>query len=474
MDQTVIFDLDGTLADTRKVSGPALKRIAQASGLAEPTDTVIAAAIGVSGDDFYRLVYPDAAPEALSELADRVFAQEKLIAVALGKDLLFDGAEALLDALSNAGCRLAIASTGEEAHVESVLRVTGLTGRFETIVCGHNDKTAMLADILKRHGIAPASAVMVGDKPKDSGAASDNGLPSVGAGWGFSTADELTGFTLTAQTPTDAIAAITLLQTVSACIESPRNRIPKDAALLPELAGQRIYEFPLFGVADSRDDAFAVLKQPGVIGPHVLSPLEWQPDAASVISMFFPFTEAVRKSNRRPQLPSEAWLHGRYEGQETLNAILRDAAGALEAVGFSALVPSSDARYAAPGVPPFSSRWSERHVAYACGLGTFGLSHGLITKRGMAGRFGSLLTTAALRPVARTYTDITEWCTRCGACIARCPVQAITPAGKQHPPCSDFLDDTRARHAPRYGCGKCQTAVPCESGRPLRGAPATS
>ena len=59
-------------------------------------------------------------------------------------------------------------------------------------------------------------------------------------------------------------------------------------------------------------------------------------------------------------------------------------------------------------------------------------------------------------------------CSGCGACIRRCPVNAITPRGKEHPPCSDFLDETKIRFAPRYGCGKCQVQVPCMSGIPAR------
>ena len=37
-----------------------------------------------------------------------------------------------------------------------------------------------------------------------------------------------------------------------------------------------------------------------------------------------------------------------------------------------------------------ASTWSERHVAYVSGLGTFGLSGGLITAKGQAVRLGSV------------------------------------------------------------------------------------
>ncbi|MDR2480411.1 MAG: 4Fe-4S binding protein [Treponema sp.] len=60
-----------------------------------------------------------------------------------------------------------------------------------------------------------------------------------------------------------------------------------------------------------------------------------------------------------------------------------------------------------------------------------------------------------------------ECCIRCGSCVSNCPVRAISlERGKDHPPCSAFLERTREQCKPRYGCGKCQVQVPCESGVP--------
>ncbi|MDR3200897.1 MAG: 4Fe-4S binding protein, partial [Spirochaetales bacterium] len=105
--------------------------------------------------------------------------------------------------------------------------------------------------------------------------------------------------------------------------------------------------------------------------------------------------------------------------------------------------------------------------AYACGLGTFSLSRGLITKKGVAGRFGSVITSLAIPATGRPYSGLYDYCTNCGACLRNCPVRAISREnGKDHVPCSRFLNKTRAENAPYYGCGKCQTATPCETGIP--------
>jgi len=60
----------------------------------------------------------------------------------------------------------------------------------------------------------------------------------------------------------------------------------------------------------------------------------------------------------------------------------------------------------------------------------------------------------------------------CGACGKNCPVNAISlDKGKNHVICSAFLERTAEKYKPRYGCGKCQIGVPCESSVPKKCKP---
>ncbi len=263
---------------------------------------------------------------------------------------------------------------------------------------------------------------------------------------------------------------------------APGNDITPEDAIDPALAGVRLYDPPLLGFGDAADGLFDRLRQAEAVGPWYLPPREWMPQARTVVSLFFPFSLAVRKSNRGDAAqPSALWLHGRIEGQSFIAALMRQLCGALEQKGITCCIPAQDPRFALsldgkglPGFPAdktpiFTSNWSERHAAYVCGLGSFGLSGGIITEKGMAGRLASMLLDIAVPPDTRAYTDIYANCIRCGLCQKRCPVEAISPQmEKSNVRCKAWLLETKARYAPRLGCGKCQTAVPCEDKNPAR------
>jgi len=229
---------------------------------------------------------------------------------------------------------------------------------------------------------------------------------------------------------------------------------------VPDLGGLLIYDTPLVAAAAADDALFEQLKQPVMLGPRHMSPGEWMSDVKTIITYFLPYTAEVRTANRTPGLPAPEWLYGRIEGEEFNNALRRHLIGFFAAAGCRAMAPALDERFSVAGL---ISNWSERHAAFIAGLGTFSLNASLITKAGAAGRLGSVLVNTRLEPTPRPYTQRDEYCTGCGACIARCPAGAVTAHGKEHRPCAEFLEDTRARFRPRYGCGKCQTAVPCEA-----------
>lgn len=252
-----------------------------------------------------------------------------------------------------------------------------------------------------------------------------------------------------------------IFQDITAFVEKdPRN-------FLPDLNGIRVFDTPLLGVASAADELFERFLAPGVIGPHHRLPVQWLDGARSVLSYFLPFSLPIRASNRCAGAPSEEWLYGRIEGEALNNAVRARLVEMVAELGGRAVAPALDPRYQ---VVDLKSNWSERHAGYAAGLGTFGLGRSFITARGSAGRMGSVITDLELPPTLRQAGPYAH-CPQlsggtCGECIPRCPVRSIKVEGKELAKCQAYLGFIRKKFAPRYGCGKCQTGVPCEAAIP--------
>jgi epoxyqueuosine reductase QueG len=176
-------------------------------------------------------------------------------------------------------------------------------------------------------------------------------------------------------------------------------------------------------------------------------------------------------------MPSRRWYYVYLHGEALNRKIRARLEEALNRAGIPvvapALYPDWDRRRSEErGI---GSNWSERHAAYAAGLGSFGLSDGLITAVGQAHRLGSVVCKAALPPTPRRVSHHHGECpgfrvqSPCSGCIRRCPAGAITRAGHDKDICAAYLARLAGRGRDAYGleaatCGLCQVGVPCENG----------
>jgi epoxyqueuosine reductase QueG len=251
------------------------------------------------------------------------------------------------------------------------------------------------------------------------------------------------------------------------------NRITADIAKKPEYVGRKIHEGVICGVAAAGDPVISSLKAGRGANIDMMQPEEWLPGSKSVISFFMPIARWITDENAGGNWPSDAWLHGRIEGQASSDKAVSALADKLRREEHEVVIPTHDPRLKIfmkfAGYPKslYTANWSERHVAFAAGLGTFGLSRGIITELGMAGRFMSIVTTLAIEPTPRPYSDLLEYCSKCGACIRACPSGAISLEHlKNHDICDAYLVKIRQKEEPYYGCGKCQCGMPCSFGIP--------
>ncbi len=263
-------------------------------------------------------------------------------------------------------------------------------------------------------------------------------------------------------------------------IASPENRMNE--------AGEPAWAKPLVGFSSGADPLYAFYKRD--IGPFYVLPIEFfrsshpgleaKPEELTVISWVLPQTELTKADHRREnRMPCERWARARIMGEGVSMKLRKYLVEELERRGYLAVAPMLSPLWHQENSKKylFASTWSERHAAYAAGLGTFSLSDGLITAAGIAHRVGSVIVKTDIAPTPRAYTDHHAYCLfyangTCGACIKKCPAGAISEKGHDKQKCSDYVDTTHAfveehYHFKGYGCGLCQVGVPCESGIPL-------
>jgi epoxyqueuosine reductase len=242
----------------------------------------------------------------------------------------------------------------------------------------------------------------------------------------------------------------------------------------------------LVGIASGEDPIFQDYKE--IIGSFHLTPeeaffkycekkkLECSTDNLSVVAFILPINQNTKKDNFNysKEWPSERWAHTRLFGEESNVKLQAYLVNELKKLGINAVAPAIEKylfkthRKHEKGV--WASNWSHRHIAFAAGLGSFGLSDGFINKKGLAMRCGSLIMDYELpSDAANRPEDPYYYCNRCGVCVKRCPAQAISlETGHDKQKCSELVMGTVPYIKEHYkiniySCGLCQVGVPCEN-----------
>ncbi len=263
---------------------------------------------------------------------------------------------------------------------------------------------------------------------------------------------------------------------------------------LENQTGEKAFENPLVGFAGGDDALFEDYKTH--VGPFHWTPLEIfritfpesriEAGELTVISWILPQTSRTCADNRKQnRFPAERWVRARVFGEKINENIRLYLIRRLEGKGIQAVAPILSPLWSREISPQYgyASKWSERHAAYAAGLGTFGLCNGLITERGKAMRTGSVVARYRIPPSPRPYKNHNAYCLffakgSCGKCIGRCPAGAISEKGHDKEKCKThtrgeillgYIKENYGFEGPaKKGCGLCQTKVPCENRNPVR------
>ncbi len=187
----IVFDWDGTLADSTSIIATSLQRACADVGEPVPCEADARFVIGLGLADALRRVAPGLPRERWPMLSERYRHHY------LSRDAaipLFAGARELLDELDAAGFLLGLATGKSRAGLARALAQHGLLDRFVATRCAdegfpkpHPD---MLLHLMDRVGAAPGETLMIGDTTHDLELAKNAGASALAVSYG---AHELEG-----------------------------------------------------------------------------------------------------------------------------------------------------------------------------------------------------------------------------------------------------------------------------------------
>lgn len=187
--RAVLFDFDGTLADTAPDLSRAINRLRAARGLDDfPLEKLRPfASAGARGmlQAALRILpehpeFGSMRDEFLRHYADAICVDTRL----------FPGMELLLEEIEKRGLRWGIVTNKSARFTHAIVAALGLTRRAACVVSGDTTPhlkphPASLLHAAKELALEPAACVYLGDDLRDIQAARAAGMRSVAVGWGY-------------------------------------------------------------------------------------------------------------------------------------------------------------------------------------------------------------------------------------------------------------------------------------------------
>ena len=194
--ELLIFDWDGTLADSIGRIVESMNAAAVRAGAAQSSDDAIKGIIGLALDEAIHTLYPHLEPVQVESF--RQHYADIYTALDQQPSPLFEGVSESLDAFRAEGYRLAVATGKARRGLDRVLKANGWQAFFDITRAADETRgkphPLMLEEILGHCGVEPQRALMVGDSAFDLQMASNAGMHSVAVGYGAMSLQALAEF----------------------------------------------------------------------------------------------------------------------------------------------------------------------------------------------------------------------------------------------------------------------------------------
>ena len=198
MPDVVLFDLDGTIADSAPGMLACLRRTIEECGLEMPDDATLQSFLGPPLYVSFQRVFgvdESTAASMIAHYRSHYHGDGERLST------IFAGMPQAIDRMAEQGHQLAIATSKPTESATRILEQHELADRFAFIAGAEltgprQHKADVIAHALAELGIAASArtegVLMIGDREHDVLGAAQFGIPTIGVLWGYGDADELT------------------------------------------------------------------------------------------------------------------------------------------------------------------------------------------------------------------------------------------------------------------------------------------
>jgi phosphoglycolate phosphatase len=188
----IVFDWDGTLADSARTIVEALQAASVDAGLEPPDDNVARSVIGLGLKEALHTLFPHADQAQALALVERYRNYYHL----WDSDVsLFHGVAEAIPELETQGFLLAVATGKGRNGLNRSFEATGLKPYFRASRCADEcfskPHPQMLHELMNELGVLPERTLMIGDAPFDLQMAQNAGVSSLGATYGAQPVEKL-------------------------------------------------------------------------------------------------------------------------------------------------------------------------------------------------------------------------------------------------------------------------------------------
>lgn len=210
MKRLILWDLDGTLIDTLEDLGAAVNHALALRGLPELGADKYRKMVGHGVRNLVKQALEASVRPTLAEKTASAGPTDAYIDAALAdfkdyysahidvKTRPYGGIPELLTQLQAKGVKMAVASNKFQEGTERLIQEFFPDIAFVAILGNRpgyplKPEPAIVQEVLAKAGIGPEEAIMVGDSPTDMRTAANGGIQGLAVGWGYRTAEELSG-----------------------------------------------------------------------------------------------------------------------------------------------------------------------------------------------------------------------------------------------------------------------------------------